>query len=71
MPWLALAVMAMVASLVHLVLTRYWNPYSKAAPGARLPPGSRGLPIIGESLEFFAGSPSLELLPFLKRRLER
>ncbi|XP_047078280.1 cytochrome P450 87A3-like [Lolium rigidum] len=75
MPWLALVVvvMAMAAAwLVHLVLTRYWpNPCNKAAQGARLPPGSRGFPLIGESLEFFAGSPSLELLPFFKRRQER
>jgi cytochrome P450 family 26 subfamily A len=37
----------------------------------RLPPGSRGLPLVGETLEFFTASPTLELLPFLKRRLER
>ena len=36
-----------------------------------LPPGSMGLPLLGESLEFFARIPSLEVLPFFKRRLER
>ncbi|KAI4976978.1 hypothetical protein ZWY2020_050585 [Hordeum vulgare] len=67
MPWSALALMAMLAAwLIHLVLTRRWNSSSP-----RLPPGSRGLPVIGESLEFFRQSPSLELLPFFKRRLER
>ncbi|KAF8729021.1 hypothetical protein HU200_018332 [Digitaria exilis] len=30
-----------------------------------------GLPLIGETLEFFARSPSLDLLPFFKRRMER
>ena len=36
-----------------------------------LPHGSMGLPLLGESLEFFARIPSLEVLPFFKRRLER
>jgi len=30
-----------------------------------------GLPLLGESLEFLARIPSLEVLPFFKRRLER
>ncbi|XP_020168914.1 cytochrome P450 87A3-like [Aegilops tauschii subsp. strangulata] len=67
MPWSALVPMAMLAAwLIHLVLTRRWNSSSP-----RLPPGSRGFPVIGESLEFFRQSPSLELFPFFKRRLER
>uniref|UniRef100_A0ACD5ZC88 Uncharacterized protein n=1 Tax=Avena sativa TaxID=4498 RepID=A0ACD5ZC88_AVESA len=65
MPWLA--AMAVAACLV-LMTRRYWIPRSD---DPRLLPGSRGLPIIGESLEFFTASPSLELIPFLKRRQER
>ncbi|CAN6284314.1 unnamed protein product [Urochloa humidicola] len=38
---------------------------------AALPPGSMGLPLLGETFEFFARSPSLDLLPFFKRRMER
>uniref|UniRef100_A0ACD5ZFQ6 Uncharacterized protein n=1 Tax=Avena sativa TaxID=4498 RepID=A0ACD5ZFQ6_AVESA len=66
MPWLAAMAIAVAAWLV-LMTRRYWIPRSDP----RLPPGSRGLPIIGESLEFFTASPSLELIPFLKRRQER
>uniref|UniRef100_A0A0D9VXV3 Cytochrome P450 n=1 Tax=Leersia perrieri TaxID=77586 RepID=A0A0D9VXV3_9ORYZ len=44
-------------------------PCNKA--DARLPPGSRGLPIIGETLAFFARSPSLDLHAFFERRRRR
>ncbi|OEL21983.1 hypothetical protein BAE44_0017000, partial [Dichanthelium oligosanthes] len=36
-----------------------------------LPPGSRGMPLVGETFEFFTASPTLELPPFFKRGLER
>ncbi|XBI57104.1 hypothetical protein VPH35_038576 [Triticum aestivum] len=70
-PWVVLVGMAalLAAWLVHLVIR--WNVGAPCKAGAVLPPGSRGLPVLGESLEFFARSPSLELTPFLKRRLER
>ncbi|XP_048531142.1 cytochrome P450 87A3-like [Triticum urartu] len=61
---------AVLASLLILWLFRWYCSSSITAKG-RLPPGSRGLPVLGETLQFFAGSPSLELHPFFKRRLER
>ncbi|XP_037438199.1 cytochrome P450 87A3-like [Triticum dicoccoides] len=61
---------AVLASLLILLLFRWYCGSSITAKG-RLPPGSRGLPVLGETLQFFAGSPSLELHPFFKRRLER
>ncbi|XP_037482312.1 cytochrome P450 87A3-like [Triticum dicoccoides] len=70
-PWVVLAGMAalLAAWLIHLVIR--WNMSPPCKAGAMLPPGSRGLPVLGESLEFFTRSPSLELTPFLKRRLDR
>ncbi|KAF7012850.1 unnamed protein product [Triticum aestivum] len=72
MPWVVLVAVAvgmLAAWLIHLVMR--WNMGPRCSAGALLPPGSRGLPLLGETLEFFARNPSLELSPFLKRRLDR
>ncbi|BAT16751.1 Os12g0286300 [Oryza sativa Japonica Group] len=47
------------------------HQYSSKLVQGKLPPGSRGLPILGETLDFFSQSPSLELLGFFKRRLDK
>uniref|UniRef100_I1PE11 Uncharacterized protein n=1 Tax=Oryza glaberrima TaxID=4538 RepID=I1PE11_ORYGL len=67
-PWFALAAATAVLAGAAWLIIRACKADESSC---RLPPGSRGLPLLGESLEFFARSPSLELLPFLKQRLER
>ncbi|CAL5097140.1 unnamed protein product [Urochloa decumbens] len=54
----------------HLLL-KWASGHRRRRCELTLPPGAMGLPLLGESLEFFARSPSLEIIPFFKRRMER
>ncbi|CAN6323133.1 unnamed protein product [Urochloa humidicola] len=62
---------ALSVTLGVILLLRLAFKWMSGRPGEALPPGSRGLPFIGETLQFFAASPTLKLLPFFKQRLER
>ncbi|XBH97202.1 hypothetical protein VPH35_087475 [Triticum aestivum] len=53
--------------LVHWVYK--WN--NPPCNIGRLPPGSMGFPLVGESLQFMRPSPSLDISGFYKQRLKR
>ncbi|KAF8010404.1 hypothetical protein BT93_J1125 [Corymbia citriodora subsp. variegata] len=55
-----------IAWLAHWIY-RWNNPKCNGV----LPPGSFGLPLIGETLQLMVPSYSLDLLPFLKKRIQR
>ncbi|KAK1684796.1 hypothetical protein QYE76_045720 [Lolium multiflorum] len=60
------AALAAVLALLHWVY-RWRHPKSTGT----LPPGSMGLPIIGETLQFFAPNPTCGLSPFVRDRVKK
>ena len=62
-----LSVVALLAVYVSNYIYRWRNPKCSGA----LPPGSMGLPMIGESLQLVLPNASVDLPPFLKKRIKR
>ncbi|KAM1031429.1 hypothetical protein ACFX15_034555 [Malus domestica] len=62
--------LSLVALLV-IYLTYWINQWRNPKCNGVLPPGSMGLPLIGETLSLLTPSYSLDLHPFLKKRLQR
>ncbi|XP_027774675.1 cytochrome P450 87A3-like isoform X1 [Solanum pennellii] len=57
-----------IGSLVVIIILHYWrNPKSNG----KLPPGSMGWPLLGETIPFFAPNTSLDISPFVKERMQR
>lgn len=64
---IGLSVVALLTVYLTHKLYKWRNPKCNGV----LPPGSMGLPFIGETLQLIMPSPSLDLPPFIKNRIKR
>ncbi|XP_062030590.1 cytochrome P450 87A3-like [Rosa rugosa] len=64
---LGLCIVALVAVGITHWVYRWRNPRCNG----KLPPGSMGLPLIGETIQFLTSSTSFDIPPFIKTRMER
>ncbi|KAI6702170.1 hypothetical protein NL676_011306 [Syzygium grande] len=64
--WLGCIGVLVVVGIVYWIY-RWRNPRCDG----KLPPGSMGLPLLGETLQFFAPNTSHDISPFVKERMKK
>jgi hypothetical protein len=63
---------ACAAALSAFVALLHWAyRWSHPRSRGRLPPGSMGIPLLGETMQFFAPNPTCDVSPFVKERVRR
>ncbi|CAK9170469.1 unnamed protein product [Ilex paraguariensis] len=60
-----------IGVLVFISITHWVFRWRNPRCSGKLPPGSMGWPLLGESLQFFAPNMSSDIPPFVKERMER
>ncbi|XP_015584598.1 cytochrome P450 87A3 [Ricinus communis] len=58
-------------ALVIISITNWVYHWRNPKCNGKLPPGSMGLPLLGETLQFFTPNTSSEIPPFVKERMKR
>ncbi|KAF8412313.1 hypothetical protein HHK36_000274 [Tetracentron sinense] len=58
-------------AIVTIILTQWVYSWRNPRCNGRLPPGSMGFPILGETLQFFSSNISSDVPPFIKKRMEK
>jgi hypothetical protein len=72
----AMASMAYIAACaaalaIFVALLRWAYRWSHPKSRGMLPPGSMGIPLLGETMQFFAPNPTYDVSPFVKERVKR
>ncbi|OVA07648.1 Cytochrome P450 [Macleaya cordata] len=65
------SVLSCLIALAIISLTHYVYRWRNPKCNGKLPPGSMGLPLIGESIQFFFPSKSFDIPQFFKKRIAR
>ena len=60
-----------LVALATILLSRWVNKWRNPKCNGILPPGSMGFPLIGETIQLLIPSRSLDLHPFVKKRVQR
>ncbi|XP_022631596.1 cytochrome P450 87A3-like [Vigna radiata var. radiata] len=60
-----------LGALLIIAITHWVYRWRNPSCYGKLPPGSMGLPLLGETLQFFSPNTSYDISPFIKKRMER
>jgi len=60
-----------LATLIVISITHWVYRWRNPSCNGKLPPGSLGFPLLGESLQFFTPYTSSDINPFIKQRMNR
>ncbi|KAI3985403.1 hypothetical protein MKX01_033717 [Papaver californicum] len=66
-----LSVSLCICTFILVCITHWVYRWRNPKCNGKLPPGSMGFPLLGESLQFFAPNTSSDVPPFIKKRMKR
>ncbi|KAG4117393.1 hypothetical protein ERO13_D12G228100v2 [Gossypium hirsutum] len=64
-------VLMCIGTLLLICITHWVNKWRNPRCNGKLPPGSMGFPLVGETLQFFTPNTTFDIPPFVKERLKR
>ncbi|MBA0563870.1 hypothetical protein Golob_008832 [Gossypium lobatum] len=64
-------VLMCIGTLLLICITHWVNKWRNPRCNGKLPPGSMGFPLVGETLQFFTPNTTFDIPPFVKERMKR